>query len=90
MNNKTQAASNQFKTYQCRTAEVAKFNSLNQGAAAYITENKGDQMSHAPEDDRMPRKIADPTNIEDMHCHIVMQIQKLRRIAMDLEQKIAM
>jgi hypothetical protein len=28
-------------------------------------------------------------NLEDMHCHIVTKIQQLRKIACDLEEKVA-
>ena len=71
------ATGNQYNTYQ---ADILKFKSLNTGTF----DNHGKLARYTHGDD-LPKKIIDPTNIEDMHCHIVTQIQKLRRIAMDLE-----
>ena len=46
-----------------------KFNSLNNGM---FMNNKYSHHVNMTNGEDMPRKIVDPTNIEDMHCHIVM------------------
>lgn len=86
VNSQAQKAGQQYNTYQ---ADIMKFNSLNNGPN-YNIRTEEPLLDDRRSESHGQKKIVDPTNIEDMHCHIVTQIQKLRRIAMDLEQKIAL
>jgi len=81
----TQQKNNQYNTYQADNE--LKFNSLN--GAINPDCHRTEEPGLGADEGSSQRKIADPTTVEEMHCHIVMQIQKLRKIAMDLEYKIA-